>query len=472
MKKNNKTTVPGPVWAPPLLMLAVTCVILSLALPDIASAANCSTSSCHADLRAFKNAHEPVSDGECEICHEQRAQNHPSGTRKDFTLADPEPALCFQCHDRNNTKAVIHDPVREGACTDCHNPHGSSGPALLDRQGPVSELCFSCHDEDAFSEKRFRHGPASAGRCLTCHDPHQSDYPGLLNKAPKEMCLFCHTDFGKGLEKARVVHPPIQKQSCIACHNPHGSDVKRFLKKRMPDLCTGCHEDIGEKMRRSRRKHKALYEGNRCGNCHNIHFSERQGLLVDDEMPLCLECHGKDDTKRSHPLRNIKKELEGKKYLHGPVEDGECTACHEVHGSDYWRILTGPYPESFYANYRPGIYGFCWQCHDSDILKFSYKEPATDFRNGKENLHKLHVARELKGRTCRACHAPHASDWPRMITKKGAPFGAWRIPIRYEKTETGGSCAPGCHKELKYDRKNPVSYNAGGKKQVKKRRLK
>jgi hypothetical protein len=32
------------------------------------------------------------------------------------------------------------------------------------------------------------------------------------------------------------------------------------------------------------------------------------------------------------------------------------------------------------------------------------------------------------------------------------PFGAWYLPLNFQKTENGGSCLPGCHKLKKYDR--------------------
>jgi len=36
------------------------------------------------------------------------------------------------------------------------------------------------------------------------------------------------------------------------------------------------------------------------------------------------------------------------------------------------------------------------------------------------------------------------------------PFGAWRIPIDYTATETGGTCMTGCHRPYRYDRVEPV----------------
>ena len=82
----------------------------------------------------------------------------------------------------------------------------------------------------------------------------------------------------------------------------------------------------------------------------------------------------------------------------------------------------------------------------------------TDFRNGSLNLHYIHVNKADRGRTCRACHATHGSDQPKHI-RDTVPFGMWEIPLKFDKTETGGGCTTGCHQTRAYDRKDPVEYS-------------
>ena len=60
-------------------------------------------------------------------------------------------------------------------------------------------------------------------------------------------------------------------------------------------------------------------------------------------MTLCLNCHGKDKLGNP-PLKNISKELKGKKYLHGPIKEGKCTPCHDPHGSNYYPDTEGELP--------------------------------------------------------------------------------------------------------------------------------
>ena len=66
----------------------------------------------------------------------------------------------------------------------------------------------------------------------------------------------------------------------------------------------------------------------------------------------------------------------------------------------------------------------------------------------------LHVHQE-KGRSCRACHDVHASDHEGRIRDE-FPFGTANIPMIFSKTENGGRCIPGCHRERGYDRVNKV----------------
>jgi len=113
---------------------------------------------------------------------------------------------------------------------------------------------------------------------------------------------------------------------------------------------------------------------------------------------------------------------------------------------------------SFYMGFNVENYNLCFSCHDKAIVQDPETTKLTNFRNGEINLHFKHVNKPEKGRTCRACHETHASNHPKHI-RESVPFGTWELPVNYQKTETGGSCAPGCHKLKKYDRlkkeKNP-----------------
>jgi predicted CXXCH cytochrome family protein len=431
------------------------CLVAAAASPSHSFAESCITAACHAAIGGLKNLHQPVKD-DCTSCHQQKVKEHPVKGGKSFEPTAKGAALCSQCHEAMGKKKVVHPPVKDGDCLACHNPHGGSGQSLLNISDDQSELCLGCHDAAPFKQK-VMHGPAAVGACTKCHDPHESGEKALLKGATRDICLKCHTDFAKALKEAAIIHPPVRDESCTSCHSPHGTSVGSLLKKKMPDICIECHAGIGKKLAGIKVPHKPLQQEGGCGNCHSTHFSKARGLLAGDEKTVCLGCHDKEKLGTT-PLRNMKKELEGKKFLHGPIREGKCSGCHDPHGSDNFRMLTGSYPDSLYSPYREGSYDLCLGCHEKNLLRFADTTIYTNFRNGNRNLHFVHVADKRKGRSCRICHEPHASDGEKLISKEGYQFGDWKIPLRFKLTPTGGSCAPGCHRILKYDRENPEVY--------------
>ena len=159
-------------------------------------------------------------------------------------------------------------------------------------------------------------------------------------------------------------------------------------------------------------------------------------------MELCLSCHSQAyaDAQGQQTTANMAEILKDNKYKHGPILEKDCTACHNPHGSDNFRILRAYFPPVFYSPYDPKNYALCFMCHEKDLANTQYTTTMTGFRNGKQNLHYVHVNKTVKGRTCRACHDAHATNNPRHI-RDAVPFGRWGLPIDYTKTATGGQCA-------------------------------
>jgi predicted CXXCH cytochrome family protein len=439
-----------------LLVLPLAYCLMALNSFSAVAADSCITSACHQDIKKLKNLHSPVKEGDCSSCHQQKAKVHPIKGGKSFELTAKGAALCSQCHDPKGTKKYVHPPVKEGDCLSCHKPHGGSGRYLLEVGENQNDLCLGCHISEQFKRK-FLHGPVAVGACTNCHNPHESDVRFLLKVPSQDLCLTCHADFKKAEGQAVIIHDPVKLNQCFSCHEPHGASNSNLLKKTMPDLCTYCHKKVGEKMTKAKVPHKPLLQKGGCATCHASHFAKAKGLLAADEMTVCLNCHS-NDKLGNPPLKNIKKELEGKKFLHGPLKEGKCTPCHDPHGSNSIRMLRGNYPDTFYAPYKDGAYNFCLLCHQKNLLRFAETTIYTRFRNGNRNLHYVHVVNERKGRSCFVCHEPHASNGEKLIRKEGPRFGSWNIPIDFKITPTGGSCAPGCHHAYKYDRENPEKY--------------
>jgi predicted CXXCH cytochrome family protein len=93
---------------------------------------------CHATAKQWKSkkvVHEPFrDDAGCETCHKRH------GVVGTLVLVQEQPELCYQCHEKAAGDHV-HAPLKDGKCTDCHNPHATDAKALL-AQG--NEACFTC----------------------------------------------------------------------------------------------------------------------------------------------------------------------------------------------------------------------------------------------------------------------------------------------------------------------------------------
>jgi len=209
-------------------------------------------------------------------------------------------------------------------------------------------------------------------------------------------------------------------------------------------------------MKRKKYQHGDILSEKQCYLCHEVHTSKSEYLLKGFSLDLCIHCHNQQIRSPRGDIENIQAQIERVQYLHGPVAQKNCTPCHFAHGGDYPNLMIRPFPEDFYVPFTVGRYGLCFGCHDSKMVleKLSMD---TQFRNGNENLHYFHVNDPLKGRSCRACHAEHASDNPFHI-RDSVPFGKWTMRIIFKQTSTGGSCLTGCHQERGYDRESPIPY--------------
>ncbi|MBT8484238.1 MAG: cytochrome C [Phycisphaerales bacterium] len=407
---------------------------------------------CHGELAAHDVLHGPVGVNACNACHrEESVEQHT------YSLARPGVELCTFCHDMTLEAASVHEPLMMGDCTGCHDPHGGRDRTML-KAASVDELCASCHG-DVLEAGVHRHGPAAAGACSVCHEPHVSMHPALLTAPPRDLCLECHVATGTQLETMRVVHGPAMVD-CGVCHDAHASDHPMMLREEPQTLCLGCHETIRHAVEEANTQHSAVTSDRQCLNCHDPHGSDHPRVLRTDMRSLCFECHDRPiELPDGTTLGDIKTVIESGTSLHGPVAQDNCAACHMIHGGDNFRMLVQEYPPEFYAPFAEEQYALCFSCHDKQLVVDARTTSLTDFRNGDLNLHHLHVNRDKKGRTCRACHETHASHRDKHI-RDSVPFGSggWELPIGYQKSDTGGSCAPGCHRPYDYDRVTPLVY--------------
>lgn len=210
----------------------------------------------------------------------------------------------------------------------------------------------------------------------------------------------CHSKMRESMKGFVIPHPPSDDGACIVCHNDHGDSIPVDKSLRLPvaESCFSCHAEFGKRIRESR-------------------------------------------------------------FVHTLVKEGRCTHCHEPHGGRYTKLRKKFYPPSEWDPHAwSGDTRMCMECHPPNVHLQEETISGTGFRNGSTNLHSKHVGRN-KRRNCTACHAMHASDQEFHIRPE-VPFGTggWTLPVNFTKTSNGGRCIIGCHREMAYDRENPIAY--------------
>lgn len=412
----------------------------------------CLAEGCHASVRDMPNVHGPVAAGECLVCHELTGDP----VDHEYRLKGGADVLCKPCHPSQPDKVVVHGPFQEFQCLECHDPHAGRTRALLANENDA-QTCGKCHE---YRSDDVVHGPYAVGECMVCHEPHQSDHRRLLVVEKGRLCLQCHTDVARFMETAAFVHGPAGTD-CGLCHAPHVASQPGLLHQEAHSLCIVCHDALKERLAQDPYVHGAIGTGAgpSCVGCHTPHASDFRFLVRDVTGKLCLDCHNQElvDPVSGKRVANIAAVIRSSRFKHGPVREGDCQGCHRPHSSKHANLLSKAYPPEFYREYTDSNYALCFDCHERTLVLDERTTTLTMFRDGDRNLHYLHVNRE-KGRTCRACHEVHASNHPYHI-RDSVPFGLgnWELPINFEKTETGGTCTPGCHKTASYNNQTTAS---------------
>lgn len=336
--------------------------------------------------------------------------------------------LCLDCHDKFQEKLkskFVHTPVKNGECSECHNPHTSSHGKLL-YEDP-NKACFKCHEEVVPKNAKSIHKIARDGNCVKCHDPHGSNNKDNLLKAGNDLCFTCHKDLGASISKAKFKHNPVE-EGCLNCHDPHGSaKAVHLLKNDLVALCGECHRPEDPAFVKQHVNYPVAKSN--CSSCHDVHGSNKGGILFDNvHAPvanrMCNQCHEAANsptpfkTKReSYELcrgchSTMMNETFNKNRVHWPVVDKNgCLNCHAAHASTQKKLLI------------EGTKSLCGKCHPDTMEKqeryaeMEKKDKVAMAASKGKQEEKGAIAHQpvLEG-NCLACHAPHASDSTLLMT--------------------------------------------------------
>jgi predicted CXXCH cytochrome family protein len=203
-------------------------------------------------------------------------------------------------------------------------------------------------------------------------------------------CIGCHG----ALTRGGAVHDPVAAGNCFGCHRQLPGE--EHPKNRKAIVLQAQNEKLCQMCHESKGAkpfvHKPVGEG-RCGACHDPHRSDVKGQLKAMGKALCLQCH---TDIFSWPV------------AHKPVGEGDCVSCHDPHQSEYRHLLRQPLTE------------LCYQCHDAALAR------------GRT------IHQPVDGGDCRACHAVHGANH-RMLLKKAYPMEFY-LPFVLERYELCFSC--------------------------------
>jgi predicted CXXCH cytochrome family protein len=109
------------------------------------------------------------------------------------------------------------------------------------------------------------------------------------------------------------------------CMKCHSRESYGDIRMPEPDLCYSCHTDF--------REEKEYLHGpvdlGFCTSCHEPHMSRQDKLLKEEGPSLCYLCHMKEEVLESDSHRRI--------------ADRVCSECHDPHGGDNHSLLLPGY---------------------------------------------------------------------------------------------------------------------------------
>ena len=185
----------------------------------------------------------------CESCHGPGSKHAESGSAEEIRNPARLQAVevdktCLKCHLNQPThvgRIQSSHAKSQIACTSCHSIH--SQVLVARKASVVNQQCAGCHSS-AWSQflKPFKHRlPEGAMSCVDCHNPHGSFRPGMMQTfaANEPGCFRCHGD-KRG--PFTFEHAPVRFEGCQSCHEPHGSANSRMLaRQEVRFVCLECH---------------------------------------------------------------------------------------------------------------------------------------------------------------------------------------------------------------------------------------
>lgn len=215
-------------------------------------------------------------------------------------------------------------------------------------------------------------------QCKTCHENQFNTVKGTKH--------FSALGLNGDAKNATANH---NVQGCESCHGPASAHVegggdkskiftfKNVTSEETAQQCLKCHANNQDHQSFLNSEHNRA--GVTCTSCHSVHGAKVKTAQLREKDPgLCFSCHAKEKASFMKPF-------------HHRVNEGlvKCSDCHNVHGGNVEHQLRSTGAQD----------AVCFKCHTEKRGPFVYE----------------HAPVKTEG--CSACHTPHGSSNPRLLTR-------------------------------------------------------
>ncbi|MDI6871076.1 MAG: cytochrome c3 family protein [Bacillota bacterium] len=317
------------------------------------------------------------------------------------------------------TAAAVRRPSPHGTpggkslCLDCHDPH-SAGFSRLLRFPAGDEACWACHGKDPalpFQRGQYEVSPhfrgfggqplpAAPAPLTPAQAEEQAEedgaFPGYAAGPNTSTCTRCHQPHGRvapgpKLLRAGSATPGPEGGINAACGSCHPARVpERAGRRSFAGLA------VYREVRHADPRRGAVWPGataapGQCTACHDPHGTPDPWLLRARSGTVCYPCHPKPDSPE-----NL---WTGEKTFRRSAHAEVCLECHNPHGAV--NPQTGAvYPKALVA----GGADLCFKCHPQVGERFAESRRVT-VASGLRSRHPV----DQPGSTirCVSCHNPH-----------------------------------------------------------------